>query len=202
MRIRVILLASRQPVADHGSSGFTDAPHPQNFATMGAILCRRAPRDRARGMPRTARIQIQRLCRLGAAGPHFARFRGFRARPVHHRRQGFGQGGDRALSRAARRRSLHHALPVAGAAAGASAELDPAPRRDFRVVDIGPAWWWWSRQGSNNPRRQSRVRGSSMAKVRCSVGCGVVVIRLTPSGASKRCHFPCGTTTTIPALSV
>ena len=50
-------------------------------------------------------------------------------------------------------------------------------------------------------RRHSSLRGSSMAKVRCWVGCGVVVIKLTPSGASKRCHAPCGTITTIPALS-
>ena len=48
---------------------------------------------------------------------------------------------------------------------------------------------------------QSRVRGSSIAKVRCWVGCGVVVIKVTPSGASKRCHAPCGTITTIPAFS-
>jgi len=29
-----------------------------------------------------------------------------------------------------------------------------------------------------------------------------VVIKLTPSGASKRCQAPCGTITTIPAFSV
>ena len=34
------------------------------------MLCRRAPGDRARGMPRAARIQIQRLCRLGPRRPH------------------------------------------------------------------------------------------------------------------------------------
>ena len=28
-----------------------------------------------------------------------------------------------------------------------------------------------------------------------------MVIKVTPSGASKRCHFPCGTITTIPAFS-
>jgi len=33
--------------------------------------------------------------------------------------------------------SLHHALPVAGAATGARAELDPADRRDFRVLGLG-----------------------------------------------------------------
>jgi hypothetical protein len=37
--------------------------------------------------------------------------------------------------------------------------------------------------------------------VRCSVGCGVAVITLTSSGASKWCHAPCGTIATIPALS-
>ena len=56
-------------------------------------------------------------------------------------------------------------------------------------------------RASTNPARHSRVRGSSIANVRCWVGCGVVVIKLTPSGASKRCQAPCGTITTIPALS-
>jgi hypothetical protein len=41
---------------------------------------------------------------------------------------------NRALPRASRCRSLHNSLPVAGAAAGAGAELDPAAWRDFRVV--------------------------------------------------------------------
>src|SRR5271169_2988646 len=85
-------------------------------------------------MPRAARIQIRRLRRLGIAGPHLARFCGFRPRPLHHRRQGIGQGRDRALPRIARRRPFHHALPVARIAAGAGAELDPAPRPDLRVV--------------------------------------------------------------------
>src|SRR5437764_2945137 len=50
-------------------------------------------------------------------------------------------------------------------------------------------------------RGLSRLRGSSVAKVRCSVGCGVAVRRLTPSGASKRCQVFCGTTMTMPALT-
>ena len=47
-----------------------------------------------------------------------------------------GQRGDRALPRSARRRSFHHALPVAGAAAGTGARLDPAPGRDLRCASI------------------------------------------------------------------
>src|SRR6516162_10802329 len=87
-------------------------------------------------MPWAARVQIRRLCSLGTARPHDTRFvRGLRARPLHHRRQGIGKGRDRAVSRAAGRRSLHHALPVARAATGTSIELDPAAWRDFRVVD-------------------------------------------------------------------
>jgi alkanesulfonate monooxygenase SsuD/methylene tetrahydromethanopterin reductase-like flavin-dependent oxidoreductase (luciferase family) len=71
----------------------------------------------------------------GLQKPQHARFvRGFCARPVHHRRQRVGEGGDRAVSRAVGCRSLHHALPVAWATAGASAELDPASRRNFRVI--------------------------------------------------------------------
>ena len=50
-------------------------------------------------------------------------------------------------------------------------------------------------------RSGSKVRGSATSTVRCSVGFGVAVIRQTPSGDSKRCHAPCGTTTSIPALS-
>ena len=70
----------------------------------------------------------------GLRRPQLGVVRRFRARPLHHRRQGFGQGRDRPLSRAARRRPLHHALPVAGIAAAAGAELDPPARRDLRVV--------------------------------------------------------------------
>ena len=44
-------------------------PHPGRVPDHGRMLCRRAPRDGARGMPRAARIQIQRLCRLGAGRP-------------------------------------------------------------------------------------------------------------------------------------
>ena len=126
-------LADRQQQrARHGGAADADLscgiegiwPNPDGISDHRRMLCRRAPRDRARGMPRAARIQIQRLCRVGTAGPHLARFRGFRARPVHHRRQGVGEGGDRAVSRASRCRSLHHALPVARAAAGAGAEFD------------------------------------------------------------------------------
>src|SRR5207249_1616552 len=46
------------------------------------------------------------------------------------------------------------------------------------------------------------VRGSATSTVRCSVGLGVAVIRATPSGASKRCHAPCGTMTSMPAFKV
>jgi hypothetical protein len=46
-----------------------------------------------------------------------------------------------------------------------------------------------------------RVRGSSTSTVRCSVGFGVAVTNVTPSGAWKRCHMFCGTITTMPALS-
>ena len=45
-------------------------PHPDGIPDHRRMLCRRAPCDGARGMPRAARIQIQRLCRLGTAGPH------------------------------------------------------------------------------------------------------------------------------------
>jgi hypothetical protein len=62
-------------------------------------------------------------------------------------------------------------------------------------------WFGLSPRPRPNPCRHSRVRGSSTVTVRCSVGCGVAVIRLTPFGASKRCHAPCGTITTIPAAS-
>src|SRR5215471_10752041 len=88
-------------------------------------------------MPRAAGIQIQRLRLMGAGEPHHAwLFRGLCARPVYHRRQSIGEGRGLAVSRAAGCRSLHHALPMAGLAARASAELDPAPRRDFRVIGM------------------------------------------------------------------
>src|SRR6516164_1166200 len=88
-------------------------------------------------MPGAARIQIQRLCVMGPAEPHHTGFvRGFRARPVRHRRQSVGEGRNRAVSRTSGCRSLHHAVPVARAAAAAGAELDPTPRRDFRIVGI------------------------------------------------------------------
>src|SRR5438093_2263891 len=45
------------------------------------------------------------------------------------------------------------------------------------------------------------VRGSSTSTVRCSVGFGVAVSTLTPSGAWKRCHVPCRMMIIIPALS-
>ncbi len=48
--------------------------------------------------------------------------------PTDFRRQGLGQGGDRALPRAAGRRPLHHALPVAGAAARSGSGVDPPAR--------------------------------------------------------------------------
>src|SRR4051794_32797992 len=69
----------------------------------------------------------------------------------------------------------------------------PGLRRDD---DLGP------RKNPLAPdyRPFSSVRGSSIAKVRCSVGCGVAVIRPTPSGASKRCQVFCGTMIAIPAL--
>ena len=41
-----------------------------------------------------------------------------------------------AVSRTSGCRSLRHAVPVARAAAAAGAELDPTPRRDFRIVGI------------------------------------------------------------------
>jgi alkanesulfonate monooxygenase SsuD/methylene tetrahydromethanopterin reductase-like flavin-dependent oxidoreductase (luciferase family) len=82
-----------------------------------------------------ARHATAHVCRLGPGGPHLNIVRGLLARPLHHRRQGLGQGRDRTLPRASGRRSLHHALPVAGTAARAGAELDPAARRDFRVVE-------------------------------------------------------------------
>ena len=47
--------------------------------------------------------------------------------------------------------------------------------------------------------RHSRVRGASIAAVRCR---GVAAIKLAPFGASKWCHTHCGTLTTIPVLSV
>src|SRR5215813_11843402 len=45
------------------------------------------------------------------------------------------------------------------------------------------------------------ARGSSTSTVRCSVGFGVAVTRVTPPGEWKRCHVPCGTMTIIPALT-
>src|SRR5436305_15158078 len=88
-------------------------------------------------MPRAAGIQVRRLRIMGTSEPYHARFvRGFRARPVHHRRQGVGKGGDRTLSRASWCRSLHHALSVARIAAGASAELDTTAWRDLRVLGL------------------------------------------------------------------
>ena len=47
-------------------------PHPDRIPDHGRMLCRSAPCHRARGMPRAARIQIQRLRGLGAGGPHVA----------------------------------------------------------------------------------------------------------------------------------
>ncbi len=85
----------------------------------------------------TAGIQVQRLCIMGVGEPHRAGFvRGFRARPVHHRRQGLSERGDRALPRASGCRSLYHAMPVARAAAGAGAGFHPPTRRDFRSIAI------------------------------------------------------------------
>jgi alkanesulfonate monooxygenase SsuD/methylene tetrahydromethanopterin reductase-like flavin-dependent oxidoreductase (luciferase family) len=65
------------------------------------------------------------------------------ARPVHHRRQALGERRNRTISRASGRRSFYHALPVARAAAGASAELDPAAWRYFRGVgSVGALVTW------------------------------------------------------------
>ena len=47
-------------------------PHPDRIPDHRRMLCRRAPCHGARGMPRAARIQIQRLRGLGAGGPHVA----------------------------------------------------------------------------------------------------------------------------------
>jgi alkanesulfonate monooxygenase SsuD/methylene tetrahydromethanopterin reductase-like flavin-dependent oxidoreductase (luciferase family) len=59
-------------------------------------------------------LEYKCLCRL-AGEPHGRGLvRGVRARPVHYRRQGVGQGRNRPLSRASGCRSLHHALPMAG----------------------------------------------------------------------------------------
>jgi alkanesulfonate monooxygenase SsuD/methylene tetrahydromethanopterin reductase-like flavin-dependent oxidoreductase (luciferase family) len=53
------------------------------------------------------------LCVVGVGEPHHTGLvRGFRARQVHHRRQGVGKGRDRAVPRAFGCRSLHHALSV------------------------------------------------------------------------------------------
>ncbi len=110
-------------------------------------------------MPRAAGIQVQRLCIMGTAEPHHAGFvRGFRARPVHHRRQGVGEGGDRTVSRASGCRSLHHALPVARAAAGAGAELDPAAWRDFRVAGFRSASSSWRGFLARSPRDRALER--------------------------------------------
>jgi hypothetical protein len=88
----------------------------------------------ARHEPPNSVESVRRLCVMGTAGQHHPRLvRGFRARSVHYRRQGVGERGDRPVSRASRCRSLYHALPMARAATGASAELDPATWRDFRL---------------------------------------------------------------------
>lgn len=51
------------------------------------------------------------------------------------------------------------------------------------------------------PRSPSTTaQPSAFADLIPSVGCRVAVIRLTPSGASKRCLVPCGTIAIIPAL--
>jgi hypothetical protein len=56
------------------------------------------------------------IVRIGGLGEPHGRglVRGVRARPVHYRRQGVGQGRNRPLSRASGCQSLHHALPMAG----------------------------------------------------------------------------------------
>ena len=47
-------------------------PDPCRIPDHRRMLCRRPPRHGARGMPRAAGIQIQRLRRLGHGGPHLA----------------------------------------------------------------------------------------------------------------------------------
>src|SRR5437763_17221645 len=48
---------------------------------------------------------------------------------------------------------------------------------------------------------RSTVRGSSTSSSMTSLGKGVAVINVTPSGEEKRCHAPCGLTAIMPPRS-
>ena len=86
------------------------------------------PQDRDGRMPRPAGIQIQLLRRLGHGKPHRAyELRGHGARPLHHRRQGLGEGGNRPLAGTPRHQPLRDARAMAGPGAGESAGLHPPP---------------------------------------------------------------------------
>ncbi len=59
--------------------------------------------------------------------------RGACAQPLHHRRRGVREGGDRALPRSSRHRPLHDALPLAGAGVREGTRQHQAAGRDLRV---------------------------------------------------------------------
>ncbi len=78
--------------------------------------------------------QYQCICVMGAGGPSASGIRGAGARSLHYRRCGLRQGGDRALSRGAWGRSLHDALPLAGAAVRESIGQHPASGGHLRII--------------------------------------------------------------------
>src|ERR1041384_1210072 len=104
--------------------------------------------------------------------------------------------GDRLKSMVCDARRSQHLIP-----ATAGIHFSAAGEPDQQVPGFaGTAVWISEVHLFPDYRPSSSVRGSSIAKLRCSVGCGVAVIRPTPSGASKRCQVFCGTMITIPAL--
>ena len=97
---------------------------PGGSADHARVLYRVDARQSARGMQGRAPIQIRRLFVLGprqaveGGGVVRATVRGVRQGSLHHRRQSVREGRNSALSRAAWRKSFHHARAMAGSGAG------------------------------------------------------------------------------------
>ena len=80
-----------------------------------------------------AAIQIRCVRVVGTVGAPEPGFRGACARPLHHRRRGVREGGDRAVPRGTRHRPLHDALPLAGTGVREGTGQHQAAGRDLRV---------------------------------------------------------------------
>ena len=91
------------------------------------VLCRREPQDGAGGMPRAAANTNTTPMRPGAWRRATSRRSRICAQPLHHRRCGIREGGDRPLPRSARRRPLHDALPLARPGVRQGARQHQAP---------------------------------------------------------------------------